>query len=80
MESNQPLSDWHREDILAAIRKKKKSLAALSRESGLSSGTLVNALNRPWPRGERIIAGVIGVKAEEIWPSRYQLRKYKLRS
>lgn len=71
MESKQPLSDWHREDILAAIRKQKKSLAALSREHGLSSGTLVNALNRPWPRGERIIAETIGVKPEEIWPSRY---------
>nr|WP_310617368.1 helix-turn-helix transcriptional regulator [Pantoea cypripedii] len=77
MDSNHPLSDWHREDILAAIRKKKKSMAALSREFGLSSGTLINTLNRPWLRGERIIAGAIGVKAEEIWPSRYQLRKQK---
>lgn len=77
MDSNQPLSDWHREDILAAIRKKKKSMAALSREFGFSSGTLINTLNRPWLRGEHIIAGAIGVKAEEIWPSRYQLRKHK---
>jgi len=35
MESNQLSSDWHREDILAAVRKKKKSLSALSRENGL---------------------------------------------
>lgn len=78
MDSNQPSSDWHREDILAAIRKKKKSLAALSREYGLSSGTLVNALNRPWPRGEQIIAEIIGLTPQEIWPSRYQLKKYKI--
>ncbi|WNN44456.1 MULTISPECIES: helix-turn-helix domain-containing protein [Winslowiella] len=63
--------DWHREDILAAVRKKKKSLAALSRENGLSSGTLTNALQRPWPRGEKIISHAIGVAPEEIWPSRY---------
>ncbi|WP_437180285.1 helix-turn-helix domain-containing protein [Pantoea phytobeneficialis] len=63
--------DWHKEDILAAVRKKKKSLAALSRESGLASGTLNYALNRPWARGEHIIAQAIGVAPEDIWPSRY---------
>jgi Ner family transcriptional regulator len=75
MELNQPLADWHKEDIIAAVRKKKKSLAALSREHGLSSGTLSNALIRPWPRGERIIASIIGLPPEEIWPSRYQSKK-----
>ena len=79
MESNQFLSDWHREDILAAVRKKKKSLAALSREHGLSSGTLSNALIRPWPRGEEIIASAIGLPPEEIWPSRYRSKRYRVR-
>ena len=64
--------DWHRADILAAVRKKHGSLAALSRAHGLSSGTLNNALLRPWTKGEEIIAEAIGVKAEQIWPSRYQ--------
>ncbi|MDL4912673.1 MAG: helix-turn-helix transcriptional regulator [Enterobacterales bacterium endosymbiont of Blomia tropicalis] len=79
MESNHFLSDWHREDILAAVRKKKKSLAALSREHGLSSGTLSNALIRPWPRGEEIIASAIGLPPEEIWPSRYRSKRYRAR-
>lgn len=69
------LKDWHREDILAAVRKKKKSLAALSRENNLSSGTLTNALQRHWPRGEKIISRAIGVAPEEIWPSRYVGKK-----
>ncbi|WNN43662.1 MULTISPECIES: helix-turn-helix domain-containing protein [Winslowiella] len=77
MESNQLSSDWHREDILAAVRKKKKSLSALSRENGLSSGTLGNALTRPWPRGEEIIASAIGLPPEEIWPSRYQSKNQR---
>lgn len=63
--------DWHRADILAAVRKKHGSLAALSRAHGLSPGTLSNALTRPWTKGEEIIAEAIGAKAEEIWPSRY---------
>lgn len=67
--------DWHRADILAAVRKKKKSLAALSREHRLSSGTLTNALQRHWPRGEEIISHAIGVAPEVIWPSRYSTIK-----
>ncbi|EHY8274083.1 helix-turn-helix domain-containing protein, partial [Salmonella enterica] len=49
-------TDWHKADILAALKKKKISMAGLSREHGLSDGTLLNALNRDWPRGELIIA------------------------
>ncbi|HEN3568658.1 TPA: helix-turn-helix domain-containing protein, partial [Yersinia enterocolitica] len=58
-------------EILAAIRKRKGSLSALSRDSGLSSGTLANALTRPWPKGEMIIAEAIGISPQEIWPSRF---------
>jgi Ner family transcriptional regulator len=72
--------DWHKEDILAEVRKKKKSLAALSRESGLHSGTLNYALTRSYPRGERIIAQAIGVSPQDIWPSRYQHTDDKYRS
>ncbi|AOF16624.1 TPA: helix-turn-helix domain-containing protein [Yersinia enterocolitica] len=63
--------DWHRQEILAAIRKRKGSLSALSRDSGLSSGTLANALTRPWTKGEMIIAEAIGITPQEIWPSRF---------
>lgn len=40
-------SDWHPADIIAALRKKGTTLAAVSRLSGLSSSTLANALVRP---------------------------------
>ena len=63
--------NWHRQDILAAIRKEKGSLAALSVEHGLAPGTLANALTRPWPKGELIIANAIGTRPEVIWPQRY---------
>lgn len=63
--------DWHPADIIAALRKNKTSLAAQSRMAGLSSSTLANALTRPWPRGEKIIADALETLPEIIWPSRY---------
>lgn len=63
--------DWHPADIIAALRKKGTTMAALSRQAGLSSSTLSNALIRPWPRGEWLIAEALSVHPSEIWPSRY---------
>lgn len=62
---------WHPADIIAGLRKKGTSLAALSRESGLASSTLANALTRPWPKGEFLIAKALEVHPSEIWPERY---------
>ncbi|CNI30586.1 transcriptional regulator [Yersinia mollaretii] len=65
-------NDWHPAEVIAAIRKKGSTLSALSRRAGLSGSTLGNALNRRWPKGEKIIADYLGVEACVIWPSRYQ--------
>ncbi|WP_233968933.1 helix-turn-helix domain-containing protein [Pectobacterium polaris] len=60
IEQQEQRMDWHPADIIAALRKRKTTLAAVSREAGLSSSTLANALNRPWPnryfdsQGQRI--------------------------
>ncbi len=67
----QQISDWHKADIGAALKKRGLSLASLSRENGLASGTLHNAIVRHWPKGEKIIAEAIGVAPEDIWPTRY---------
>lgn len=64
-------NDWHPADIIAGLRKKGTSLAAVSRSAGLSSSTLANALLRPWPKGEKLIADALGISPEIIWPSRY---------
>ncbi|ADP11187.1 MULTISPECIES: helix-turn-helix domain-containing protein [Erwinia] len=63
--------DWHPADIIAALRKKGTTLAAQSRLAGLSSSTLANALCRPWPKGEWIIATALNIHPSKIWPSRY---------
>ncbi|SQC90776.1 DNA-binding transcriptional regulator Nlp [Cedecea neteri] len=61
-------TDWHPADIIAGLRKKGTSLAAVSRNAGLASSTLANALTRRWPKGERLIAEELGVAPQQIWP------------
>ncbi len=64
-------TDWHPADIIAALHKKNTTLAAGSRAAGLRPSTLNNALVRPWPKGEWLIAEAIAVHPSEIWPERY---------
>ena len=63
--NKQTTTDWHSADIIAALKKRGTSLAKLSREAGLASSTLANALARAWPKGEK------------IWPSRYAKARQK---
>ncbi|AXG44980.1 MULTISPECIES: helix-turn-helix domain-containing protein [Photorhabdus] len=62
--------DWHPADIIAALRKQGTNLSAVSRKAGLASSTLSNALYRPWPKGENLIATELGLHPSDIWPSR----------
>lgn len=68
------IADMHRIDIVAVLHKKGLTVKDLSLEAGLSAGTLSNALSRPWPKGEKIIADALGMTPEDIWPSRYEQR------
>ncbi|MDF7670104.1 helix-turn-helix transcriptional regulator [Orbaceae bacterium ESL0721] len=72
--------DWHPADIIAALKKRGTSLAAISRQSGYAPSTLSNALVRPWTRGEILIANALEIKPEQIWPSRYGNKKRVVRS
>ncbi|MHB9021338.1 MAG: helix-turn-helix domain-containing protein [Halothiobacillus sp.] len=75
-QAHHPL-DWHPADIVAALKKNGWNLSALSLHHGYKSRTSLNqAIQRPWPKGEALIAEAIGIKPEVIWPSRY-LHKYK---
>jgi len=65
------ITDWHRADIIAAVRKSGTNLQQLSRDHGLGRTTLTNALYGPCPRYERLIAEHLGTTAQNIWPSRY---------
>lgn len=64
--------DWHRADIIAALKKAGWSLSALSQHHGYSRGTLASAMDRHWPKGEALIAEAIGLSPRAIWPTRYE--------
>ncbi|EEA1389394.1 transcriptional regulator [Salmonella enterica] len=61
----------HRADIVAALHKNNTSLSQLGIQNNLSRYTLKNALDKPYSRGEKIIASAIGMQPEDIWPDRY---------
>ena len=63
--------DWHREDIKARIRKTGITMAALVRQHRLHDAAANKVLLHSWPRVEAIVAERLGIKPQEIWPSRY---------
>jgi Ner family transcriptional regulator len=63
-------TDMHPADIIAQLKKRNLSLAAVSRQAGLSSSTLANTV-LPVAEGEFLIAQALGIDPAEIWPSRY---------
>lgn len=64
--------DWHPADVIAALRKKGYSLAALGRLNGYANpNTLTKALRTPYPLAEAQIAERLGIHPMSIWPSRY---------
>lgn len=66
-------TDWHKADIKAALEKRGTSLAQLTREAQLKKGTFNNVFRVKYPKAERIIAAVLGMQPEQIWPSRYRV-------
>lgn len=65
-------ADWHPADVLAALKKRGKTLAGVSVQHGYHPTAAGKALKRPWPAMEAIIADALGVAPAEIWPSRYR--------
>lgn len=66
--------DWHRADVMAALKKAGTNLRQLSLANGYSRNAASNACSKPYPRLEVIIAEAIGRKPDEIWPERYARR------
>ncbi|MGQ8367102.1 helix-turn-helix domain-containing protein [Glaciecola sp. 1036] len=66
------LKDWHNIDVVAAIKKKTGlSLRQNSIMRGLHESAFQQALHKPYPKVEKIISEIIGVKEQDIWPSRF---------
>lgn len=75
--SKKPASqDWHKADIKAALHKRDITLKGLTLANGYRSvDAVAQALHRPYPKAERIIARALGIKPETIWPSRYTAKR-----
>lgn len=64
-------SDWHRADVIAAFKKRGTSITRVARELGMNDSYLMQALNKPYPKAERLLAQYLGLAPQTIWPSRY---------
>jgi Ner family transcriptional regulator len=71
---NEQSTDWHPADIKASLAKKGFTFARIARENGYVCNSPNSVLHKPWSQMERIVSNIIGVKASEIWPSRYDRR------
>lgn len=69
--------DWHRADIVAALHKRGWTIASLARANDLAPTTLRSALDKSYPKSERIIAKAIGVAPEVIWAERFAKRNFQ---
>lgn len=65
--------DWDPEDVIAALHKKRITLAGIARKHGLACSSSFSAcLTRAGlPTNEARIADELGIHPMEIWPSRY---------
>jgi Ner family transcriptional regulator len=69
---NPTQADWHPADVLAALKKRGKTLAGLSQAHGYHPTAAGKALKKPWPALEVVIATALELAPETIWPSRYE--------
>ncbi|MGX2951505.1 helix-turn-helix domain-containing protein [Ursidibacter sp. B-7004-1] len=71
MARNKRVNDMSNHEIRGELMKRGKTFAQLGLENGLAKTTVRNALDKPYPKGEQIIAKALGLKPSDIWPSRY---------
>lgn len=72
-------TDWPREYLIAELHRRGLSLRALSFRNGYARNTLLDALDRSYPKAEAIIAKALGLHPAKIWPSRYARRRKRNR-
>jgi Ner family transcriptional regulator len=83
MTFSQPIpSDPEARDAWIAyqLRLAGSSFARIADELGIARQTVRVAIERPYPKIERIIAKKIGLSPEELWPERYARRARRRRS
>ena len=64
-------ADWHPADVLAALKKRGKTLSGLSQAHGYHATAAGKALKKSWPAMEALIAAELGLAPADIWLGRY---------
>lgn len=72
-----PPADLDRHEILARVRRQGTTIAKLARLHGCSPNNLYAALDRSFPKSEKIIADALGLTVEDIWPGRVARRRLR---
>lgn len=72
-------SQWHTEQIKAAIRMRGVSLKELAAQNGLQAAAISFALTNPHRPAERAIAKFLGVPLHELWPDRWTADGQRIR-
>ncbi len=60
-----------REWVKYQLKASGSSMAALAAKHGINRRNIYMAFNRPWPRGEKIIADSVGLAPQALFPERY---------
>ena len=76
----QEIKDWHPADIKAALAKKNLTLRDVARKYGLPEQICSDALSGRSRLGEEIIAKELGLTPKKLWPSRFERKRYAVRS
>jgi Ner family transcriptional regulator len=63
-------TDWHPADVIAALRKRNTSLRQLALKNDYTH--IDRVLREHWLAAEQVVAKALGMKPEQIWPTRYQ--------
>ena len=70
--------NWTRTRIVNELRQAGLSVRSLSLKAGMKEYALYSALERPYPRGQTIIAKALGLNRHEIWPQFYDARDLRI--
>lgn len=69
--SESTATDWHPARIKYELALRGLSLADIGRRRGLAQFSIYDVLRKKVPLSEQAVAEALGVRPDEIWPSRY---------
>lgn len=78
MSGNLESKDWHPAQVKAHLEMKGTNLSKLARSHGYAH--INEVLHRPWLAAEQIVAKALGIKPQQIWPTRYKLSRDRARA